>query len=606
VLRQVRGAGFAPVLMALLLTGPLQPVQGAQPEIDRRASVERLAVLLVLHPDGILDVRESLELRFEGGTFQEGFREIPTGRLTSLDGVRVSSPDLEILDLRVNTGRTRTEIVWGFAPSEGVVRFDLEYRVAGVVQLREGRNILDWDAVGTGWQIPLGDVSVRMVLPAFDLRAEDFEAFPPPEQTELREAPSDAFERVGADAFEILFQAGDLPARTSYRVVVAFPARMPGAPPPPPPGPMEPIGPWLLLSLLLGIAFPSVTAFSFRTRTPAVQLQGLGPSSLPVGWIARLMGRTAWVDSALPATLVAMARRGVITLEVVGGEDEGVGGPSKEAVGSEDEDLSAGDLRVRLPADARSSDPLERALLERFSADPSYQKFRLGKPKGTGSDLRGLMTVVEEEMTRAGLMEPRTDRTRVVQRLGVTLLVLGPLSLVLPAVRALPGATPGMLVVFSVCAGLGFIITGIKNWALTEAGERVRAEHLAYMRDQRKRILADLRVRPDRAHAAFVDHLELLLASAAGSPGWFARADKAFRKAGVELPMPAWMTRGDLGVGEGGSSDPLRPLFAYQLLWNASTPGGLAAKAEASGATPSLGGGVGSSGGFGGGGGGFR
>lgn len=584
--------------------------QDAPPAPVRHYTVERLTVELTVLPQGGYEVRETLSLRFEGGTYREGFREIPTGRLKGLEVVEVMSPDVEVQSFEAEQSRTRTEITWRFPPHEGPARFELTYRVEGALQSVEGRNVVDWDAVGTGWTVPLADVRVHVRIPAFSLEPAAFAVSPEPVEPPSRHRGDSARSEAGPfegeapfqwdaplpwDAISFVFAPGSLPAETPFRVVVSFPEQIAGTPPPPPPGPFEPVGVWVVLSLLAGVAFPGAVAFSFRTRRPAVQSQGLGPSLLHPAWLARLEGRTYWADVALPATLVRLAREGALTLSTRGAALE---------KGSDE----VADLVVTVHGSHEGLLGFERDLLEGLAETPSYRTFRAEQ----ADRVKQIHAQVEEELTRAGLLESKADRVRIVQRLGATLAVLAPISAILPAVRALPGAVPGMIAVFGVVGGLGLILTGMKTWALTAQGEEARARHLAYMRQLRRGILDDLRRRPERAEAAFLGHLEGLLVSGAHDPLWMTRASRAFRKAGVSPALPAWIRSGSSALSGGRASeaganpDPLQSLAVYRVLWSTATPGGLEQSAAGSQGATMGAGGVGMSGGFGGGGGGFR
>jgi hypothetical protein len=590
-------------LSIVTLLGTAVPSAAQPAETGRQYHVERLDVQLSVRPDGGAEVREVLVLRFEGGRYREGFREIPMRGVLGIDDVRVSSPDLDVVDLRVRTRERLTEITWGFEPTEGRVQFELQYTLEGVLRTDGWRNLVDWDAVGDGWTVPLEAVTITMLIPAFDLSLEDLEVAPDgPEQevaVVLAEGPD------SSEAFRVRFALGAIPAQTPYRVKLWFPTRVDAPPVAPPPGPLEPVGLFVVLALLAGAVIPSVGAFAMRTRRPPVQRSDLRPSPHPPAWLARMEGATYWADMAIPATLIRLARRGVLTLGLTapGGERVTYSEEDTAKETDEDEATEANDFFVTvLNPDPRLT-PFERELVKAFQTNPSYQMFRQDEAKR----LTVLRRLVEQEMLNAGLFEFRADRTRVLHRLGLMLVLLGPLGAILPAVRALPGAAPWMVGVFSVVCGLGVILLGMRDWSLTPEGEMERARHLAFAKELRRGILTDVKRMPERAEGTVQTHFEALLVSAPHAPFWFDKMRGEFKRAGLELRLPFGLLRGEIVDAEGGSLDPMHTARMHQLLWMASSPGGMAAHASASGSGgPTPGVGMGASGGFGGGGGGFR
>jgi hypothetical protein len=597
---------------------PLASTQS--PETGRQYHVERLDVQLTLRPDGGADVKEVLALRFEGGPYREGFREIPMRGIVGIDDVRVSSPDVEVADLRVRTRNRTTEVTWGFEPMEGRVQFEILYRLDGVLRTDGGQNLLDWDAVGDGWTVPLEAVTVSVRIPAFDLRAEELDFLPG-----MPEGQVTSFEtggQDGTDGLQIRFIPGALPSQTPYRVKLWFPLRVDAPPVAAPPGPFEPVGLFVVIALIVGVLVPSAGAFAMRTRRPPVQRSGLRASPHPPAWLARMEGASYWADLAIPPTLIQLARRGVLVLQPATPEGERENPGERRKAGDREEEgradeqnlkdqiggaageVGAHDFIVTILNPGERLTTFERELVAAFQTTPSYQTFRQDEAKR----LKKLRRLVEVEMTNAGLFQPRADRTRVLHRLGLMLVLLGPLGAILPAVRALPGAVPWMVGVFGVVCGLGVILLGMRDWSLTPEGEMDRARHLAFMREIRRGILSDLARMPERAEGLLQTHFEALLVSAPHAPFWFSKMQGEFKKAGVELRLPEGIFRPFRREAEGGAPDSIQVAQMHQLLWMASSPGGMAAQASASGSATgsSPGVGVGASGGFGGGGGGFR
>jgi hypothetical protein len=638
--RDIRSALPCWSLLVLLLM-PL--LAGAQE--GRTYAIRSFDVTVAVQPDGTYAVREDLLLRFTGGTFGEGFRNIPTGRLAArLDPVRVSriqvtSPDVEVRDVRLRTTRRESEITWRFPPHEGDARFTLRYTVEGGLGLAQNRNLVDWDAVGSAWEVPLEAVSVRLQIPTFGLDRDAFETSPEPTTWALLppEGLSGADEPARWPLLELHYEVGSIPARTPYRVVTTFPQQI--ALPEPSHGEAASsgllgmgTGPFvlgLLAALLAGLIAPLSWVFHTWTRRPPVQKQGLAPPAFPLAWLARLDGRLYWADAAVMPTLVRMAREGHLTLEATTAPATAVAAPSppttpppSSAPSSPAPGPAPAPEPAPAPAPARSRassratalgvrlharpDELPWShvmLLKLLAQDPAIANLR--------RQLRGVRDQVEREMEEAGLLESLHAEARRMRWRGAVLELGGVgLGVALGVSGMASGAVVAMILVFSIVCGGGLMLASLRDWRLTPKGAEIRARHRAFARSLRADIRDDLRRRPERARENFVAHLELLLGTAHHAPLWLHRLN--WKRAGGAPELPSWL--GSLesirAVGsEGKPTDPTGFLPVYFILWNSSVAGGLAQH----GKTPSPGmpgmpggAGIGASGGFGGGGGGFR
>lgn len=561
------------LLVGLLLAGSASGLHAQQ---DRSYAVTGLQVTVVMDEEGVYEVTEELLLQFSGGTFTEGFRQIPMARIGRLDHIQVTSPDVELTEVRIETSRRQTEIVWVFPPHEGDARFVLTYSVEGALRRSEGLNLVDWDAVGSAWSVPLHNVGIRLEIPSFGLDQDAFE---------LRPAPQSG--SVLGSVFEAQWVVDSIPAGTPYRIVASFPEQILVAPEPE--AASRGRFPWgLLLAFLLGLVPPLSRAVQRRAKHGPVQKQGLEASSLPLPWLTRLThGRRYWQDSIVPV-LVGLAKEGHLTLEPV---------PDK-----------TDQLQVRLHARPDELLWSQVLLLKVLAEQPVVSELSGHLAQDKAKVRVRLLEQVEKEMEEAGLLEFRKDEALAERKNGARLAVGGVLgSLLLSWIGLLPGPIAGMVFLFSVTAGSGLMLVSLRSWQLTPEGAKAKAEHLAFTRTLRKEILQDLRRRPERAQSRFVEHLDLLLATAAFAPMWLYRVQQHWKRKGTGPVLPPWLA--SLNPAE-TKVDDLAPFFPiYMLLWTSSSPGGLAAHGQPANASDPLmpgGVGLGGSGGVGGGGGGFR
>ena len=119
---------------------------------DKRYDANRFDVRISLQADGTTRVTETVEFRFEGGTFTQVTRELPLRRT---DGIQVLGADLdgEAVAIGRDAGDRRLEVsrrenrvraAWRFPPLDGTHTFSLSYVVRGLVQAGDGEDLLAW------------------------------------------------------------------------------------------------------------------------------------------------------------------------------------------------------------------------------------------------------------------------------------------------------------------------------------------------------------------------------------------------------------------------------------------------------------------------------
>lgn len=123
--------------VAALLLAAVSP-----PATARKAyHAEAYRVTLRVRPDGSVDVREEIRVRFDGGPFTFFYRGIP---LTRTDGIGGISPSDST---RVRTRKHRVEVTWNFAPCRDTTRtFVVDYRARGVLYDEGDHRRLRWAA----------------------------------------------------------------------------------------------------------------------------------------------------------------------------------------------------------------------------------------------------------------------------------------------------------------------------------------------------------------------------------------------------------------------------------------------------------------------------
>jgi hypothetical protein len=141
-----------------LLLAAVSPPATARKEYHAEAYRATLRV----QPDGSVDVREEIRIRFDGGPFTFFYRGIPFTRTDGVD--RISASD----STRMRAHKNRVELTWTFAPCRDTTRtFVLEYRARGVLYDEGDHRRLRWEAFPAGERpYRIDAASAEVVFPA--------------------------------------------------------------------------------------------------------------------------------------------------------------------------------------------------------------------------------------------------------------------------------------------------------------------------------------------------------------------------------------------------------------------------------------------------------
>jgi Predicted membrane protein (DUF2207) C-terminal domain/Predicted membrane protein (DUF2207) N-terminal domain len=343
------------VVVALVL---LQP-GGAE---AKTAEYTRFDVALDLLADGTYHVAETQEVRFSGGSFSLGHREIPLARTTGIDNVVVSEIDesgnvvplteTELVGLAeapntfsVLTTSTDVVIYWAFPPvTSGTKTFLVEYDVFGALRYYPNEDPANqqiwWTAIGSDLtsETPVRASTVTVTLPQ-PVRLTDLK---------LGEDGNDIPESHTSDGRVFTWTRDDISQGDEFIVRLQFPPIVSGIDPPP----------WqasddaqrakdqeqdshqaVIRLIMLGIGLALVAGggtslygvWYMRGRDPHAGLVAeflpQPPDDLPPGVVGALVDEHA-DEADVVATLIDLARRGVLKMT-----DVGTFGPMKRATG---------------------------------------------------------------------------------------------------------------------------------------------------------------------------------------------------------------------------------------------------------------------------------
>lgn len=550
------------VLLSVVVGGlTLQPAPlHAQ---DKQYALSGYDVTLALQPDGAYDVEETITLDVQRGTFQSMNRRIPLSRIDSLSRISVTSPDATVRDVRVERGDGAATLRWTYPPRSTPASFRVQYRVHGALRTDTGRNVIDWMAVGTGWDVPVRDVDVTVRVPsALDVPRDSLTA-----------DPDDASIQADSGGWTVQFAGGDRAPGEGYAVEVAFPARIetPAVGSDDVPSDDMPalhlLG-GLLVSVLAVLGFaiarwrrgPSAPEVAAPDRAPAV--------SLPEA--ARVLGdaRAARMHSAL---LFDLAQRGHVSLEAEGGSSW----------------TSSPTVRVRTHPDRPNLDAFEEAFLEELARHDTLDDFASGG-RSFRSDQR---TEVRKRLVRKGWLRDRSGpywRAVTASLLGLAGTIgIAAAGIAWDVVAAfyLGGASAGV--------GIGALFLVEPRYAPTEEGLRLRAQLKAFLTDQREQLERLRDEAPDAAAERLLDVLPWLLLDDDVSKGWLDDMQDAFDDADVSVTLPDWLLATDQSSDEAAFIVLMASISHVSSTTSAGTAGAVGGAVGGAGAAGAAGGGGG-------------
>lgn len=154
------------VLLWLLLIALL--VAGCS---NKSYRADRFDVDMVLQPENVLLVTETVQFRFQGGSFTYAYRDLERNGLDAIDQIEADM-DGALLPRGNDAGEVEIEhgdslrITWHFAPvHDSTHTFTLRYRVLGAVRQEDGADVLRWYAIPPEHGYPITEAIFRLHTP---------------------------------------------------------------------------------------------------------------------------------------------------------------------------------------------------------------------------------------------------------------------------------------------------------------------------------------------------------------------------------------------------------------------------------------------------------
>ena len=516
-------------------------------------TAERFDSTIQVLPGGAIEVTETLVLRFIDGTFTEVFRELPTRRT---DGVEVLGAGMDEREMPIGKGVDRVEVrggsqvktIWRFAPTSGTTHtFTLRYRVRGVVQQRDGNDVLEWRALPREHAYTIESSSIEISAPAAVLR-----------RPSISERRVDDFTVDTADRL-VRIHAQDIGRNGWIELHASYPG---GAIITEPPlwqqrqiAAQEIAPRWVMGAIALAIAgFLVLVAIRQRydapRREPSSAAALEAPDQLPPAMAGALASNGSVTAQHAMADLFSLADRGYLTVT---------------------ESASRLGQRVfTLKRTAKSGHlaPHERTLLDVVFDDKrgALDTVELSKARNhLAKRFRAFRDAIEQELSAAGLID--ADRRRIhtlYGRVSLTMIFVS-LALLFGTMVLVDRFGPWPLLVplgMFVAAISGFVFQGATT-PLSNEGVRRRDRWLAYQKHLSEVARSRAHLRVDSPAHVLPVAVALGLASAwskfikshpTATPAWF----QAVSAAGDHKAFPAFIAAGAAhghgGVAGGGAA----------------------------------------------------
>jgi hypothetical protein len=549
------------ILAALLLVSSVAVLQADA----KTYTAERFDTSIKVLQGGALEVTERVTFRFEDGTFERVFREIPTRRTDGIEIVSASMDDRPFpfgsgaQHIQVTRG-SRVRVTWRFDPiSDSTHTFVLTYLARGVVQQAENVDLLEWRALPSEHAYRIDAASVEFQFPdSPDPKVREALAAARVTSQRVDDGPYVESPRAAAD--ESVARASARQIRRNGWIQVGFRLPKQSLITAPPGWQQQRIAaaamaPSWLTGAALVAAAGLILLFALRQhydpppRDTAHEPSATSPDSLPPAVAGALVSNGRSTLEHAMATLFALADRGEITIDE---RPRGMFGQRNFA--------------VTRRSGRRPLDNHERIVLDVVFGEGGDREVPLGTVKSRlVKKFKTFSRSVTESLRTAGLLDQ--DRARVRRRIGIfggALMVASILPMIGTAVLfrtygPWPLAVAGALLLVGLCG----IIMHSAMTPLSDEGVRRGARWRAYQRhlknvaSDRERLTVDgpARVLPFAVAlglaAAWAKYLKLRPAEV---PPWFHAVSAAHCDGFAAFVAHSGATSGHGSVGGAGAA----------------------------------------------------
>ena len=109
-------------------------------------------------------ITEDIYYDFQQGVFTEGYRQEPGSSFSGMDFKSLEGLGITVTDFEVSDGSS-LEVSWEYPRQRREAGFRLQYLARQGLQSKEGKNLIDWQAVGRDWEVPIKEADITLIFP---------------------------------------------------------------------------------------------------------------------------------------------------------------------------------------------------------------------------------------------------------------------------------------------------------------------------------------------------------------------------------------------------------------------------------------------------------
>lgn len=272
--------------------------------------ISSITVIIEASSDGSLLINEIITIKYVSGSFTYFQRYIPLYGLDYIEVLRISADGAKITGTKISYSYYKIDITinYGVINAPHQATFNIVYRVyGGILSHGISQNLIDWNAIGSDWEVSINSVNVIVCLPGNFIDSNLLSISPNP----IKVYYSDGYTNI-------VFSYSNLPPYTGYRVVLAFPKIY------------EPNPDYLyilknyhgetIISIIVLSTLLTLIVWFIRGRIPKVDIDeglislGVLPSNLSPLEVSYLLNGRLSFRHALSAIL-NLAKRGFLNIE---------------------------------------------------------------------------------------------------------------------------------------------------------------------------------------------------------------------------------------------------------------------------------------------------
>ena len=174
-------------------------------EAQQSYRIENFVIEMEVNNEGDFIITEEIEYNFLEGEFSTAYREVPGQGFSRIDFISMGGVGTALSDYNVSDG-TSLELDWEYPLTTEAATFRIKYAGRAGLISRNERNIVDWQAIGTDWDVPIENAEVKISLPE------------EPEDIEFTEGGEPTRRAYG----DLYFQQENIGAGDSWRLTFNF------------------------------------------------------------------------------------------------------------------------------------------------------------------------------------------------------------------------------------------------------------------------------------------------------------------------------------------------------------------------------------------------